>query len=42
MLLANVAPTRIDRVGRLDDSRVATLLDSDVAGGVHHNCTHVG
>ena len=31
-----------DGVGRLDDPRVLSLLDSDVTGSVHHNSTHRG
>ncbi|ANS28608.1 hypothetical protein R1CP_19630 [Rhodococcus opacus] len=29
-----------DRVGRFEDGRVVTLVDTNVAGGAHHNSTH--
>ncbi len=29
-----------DRVGRFEDGRVVTLVDTNVAGGAHYNSTH--
>jgi hypothetical protein len=29
-----------DRIGRVEDGRVGDVLDADVAGAVHDNCSH--